>query len=44
MQTPATDLAMAQAVATPCGLEVVELRDYELPDGDARRLVVVRPS
>jgi 16S rRNA (guanine527-N7)-methyltransferase len=41
MQTPATNRAAADTVARSVGLTVLDLRDYRLPDGEARRLVVL---
>jgi hypothetical protein len=41
MQTPVTTIEQATAVAGRHGFRLVETRDYRLPDGDERRLVVV---
>lgn len=40
MQTPATDRLDAEAVAARCALRVLDVRDYRLPGGEPRRLVV----
>ena len=40
MQTPKTDAATAQTVAAAHGLSLLDVRDYRLPDGEPRRLVV----
>jgi 16S rRNA (guanine527-N7)-methyltransferase len=40
MQTPGTDKAMARAKAGPVGLDLVRVRDYRLPDGESRRLLI----
>lgn len=40
MQTPRVDVPTASAIAARYGLRLVELRDYRLPNGDPRRLVV----
>jgi 16S rRNA (guanine527-N7)-methyltransferase len=42
MQTPKTDQRTAEACARRYGYDGVELHDYRLPDGEPRRLVVVR--
>jgi 16S rRNA (guanine527-N7)-methyltransferase len=42
MQTPKTDRRLAETCARRHGYEAVELCDYRLPDGEPRRLVVVR--
>jgi 16S rRNA (guanine527-N7)-methyltransferase len=42
MQTPNVSRETVQGITAPLGMELVELRDYQLPDGDARRLVVCR--
>jgi 16S rRNA (guanine527-N7)-methyltransferase len=41
MQTPASDRAFATEVARRVGLQLLELRDYRLPDGEERRLVIL---
>jgi hypothetical protein len=41
MQTPVTTAEQAATVAARHGFRLVETRDYQLPDGDERRLVVV---
>jgi 16S rRNA (guanine527-N7)-methyltransferase len=41
MQTPVTTAGQAATVAARHGFRLVETRDYQLPDGDERRLVVV---
>jgi 16S rRNA (guanine527-N7)-methyltransferase len=40
MQTPATDEATARSKARPVGLDLLRVRDYRLPDGESRRLLV----
>jgi 16S rRNA (guanine527-N7)-methyltransferase len=40
MQTPATDRLDAEAVAARCALRVLDVRDYRLPGGEPRRLIV----
>lgn len=40
MQTPRVERSTAEATAAAAGLRLRELRDYELPDGTPRRLVV----
>lgn len=40
MQTPATVPAAARRAGDPHGLEVSSLRDYRLPDGELRRLLI----
>ncbi len=40
MQTPATGPAAAARAGDPHGLEVSGLKDYRLPDGEARRLLI----
>jgi 16S rRNA (guanine527-N7)-methyltransferase len=42
MQTPHTDRATAERSARRHGFASVELGDYRLPDGEARRLIVAR--
>jgi 16S rRNA (guanine527-N7)-methyltransferase len=42
MQTPRLDRRTAEKCAARHGLRVLELHDYRLPDGEARRLVVFR--
>jgi len=42
MQTPAVSPETIRAMVSPVGLQPVELRDYRLPDGDPRRLVICR--
>jgi 16S rRNA (guanine527-N7)-methyltransferase len=42
MQTPKTDQRTAETSARRHGYAAVELHDYRLPDGEPRRLVVVR--
>lgn len=42
MQTPHLEAASAEALARRHGFHLVELRDYRLPDGEPRRLVVVQ--
>lgn len=42
MQTPRVTAQRAGASAERAGLEVARLSDYELPDGELRRLVVCR--
>jgi 16S rRNA (guanine527-N7)-methyltransferase len=42
MQTPRLARNTVQTMAREHGLGLVELRDYRLPDGEPRRLVVVR--
>jgi len=44
MQAPAVSPETIRAMVAPLRLELVELRDYRLPDGDPRRLVVCRVS
>jgi 16S rRNA (guanine527-N7)-methyltransferase len=44
MQTPAVSPETIRAMVAPLGLQLIELRDYRLPDGDPRRLVVCRVS
>lgn len=41
MQATATDRARADAIAERAGMRVVAVHDYRLPDGEARRLVVI---
>lgn len=41
MQTPALRREVAEDVARRLRLEVLDLRDYRLPDGQARRLVIL---
>ena len=41
MQTPGQDLARSTAVARRAGLQVAEVRDYRLPGGEPRRLLVL---
>jgi len=41
MQTPAVSERRAAQVAATAGLAVRELRDYVLPDGERRRLIVI---
>ena len=41
MQTPTTDRSTANAAARNVGLELLDLRDYRLPDGEPRRLVIL---
>ncbi len=41
MQTPATSAEEAAAIAARHGFRLLETRDYVLPDGDRRRLVIV---
>ena len=40
MQTPKTDTGTAEACARRYGYASVEIRDYRLPDGEPRRLVI----
>ena len=40
MQVPKTTESMAQSLAAEAGVVFRELRDYRLPDGDPRRLVI----
>jgi len=42
MQTPNVDRSAAEKLAGPHGLRVTDIRDYELPDGSPRRLIVFR--
>ena len=42
MQTPNLEASLATSIARKHGLEVIEFRDYQLPDGEPRRLVVTR--
>lgn len=44
MQTPAVSRETAAPIAERVGLEIAELRDYVLPDGTPRRLVICRPK
>lgn len=41
MQTPTVNRSLAEDVARRVGLHLLELRDYRLPDGEKRRLVVL---
>jgi len=41
MQSQATERAVADAVARRAGMRVVAVHDYDLPDGEPRRLVVM---
>jgi hypothetical protein len=40
MQTPAVSERRASAAAANAGLAFHEFRDYQLPDGEQRRLIV----
>jgi len=42
MQTPATDEATARGIAHASGLDLLRMRDYRLPGGEARRLLFFR--
>jgi 16S rRNA (guanine527-N7)-methyltransferase len=42
MQTPHLEPKSAEAIAREHGFELVDLRDYRLPDGEPRRLVLAR--
>jgi 16S rRNA (guanine527-N7)-methyltransferase len=42
MQTPRTSKQAAESVARRCGYQSIELRDYRLPGGEPRRLIVAR--
>ncbi len=42
MQTPKTSKQTAEGVARRCGYQCIELRDYRLPGGEPRRLVIAR--
>jgi 16S rRNA (guanine527-N7)-methyltransferase len=42
MQTPRLDSSAVAEIARKHGLDLVELREYRLPDGERRRLVVAR--
>lgn len=43
MQTPSVSERDAGLQAVRCGLRLVRIRDYELPGGEARRLLVFEP-
>jgi 16S rRNA (guanine527-N7)-methyltransferase len=40
MQTPATDEAAARDVGRSSGLDLLRMRDYRLPGGESRRLLI----
>jgi 16S rRNA (guanine527-N7)-methyltransferase len=40
MQTPGTDEATARATGRPVGLDLLRVRDYRLPEGESRRLLI----
>jgi 16S rRNA (guanine527-N7)-methyltransferase len=41
MQTPATDEVSARGIAGSVGLDLLRMRDYRLPGGEARRLLIL---
>ena len=42
MQTPATDETTARGIGRSSGLELERIRDYRLPGGESRRLLIYR--